>query len=161
MATPRPDSRLDKRDLEATRAFLRLAPTRPAITVPASAPEPEKRWVLESVAEGGRQLRSMRIEPLPFRIGREPGLELVLPSHRVSKRHAEIFEKDGALRIRDLKSRNGTYVNHRLVSEAGLDDGHILHLGDFEFRVGRRDATDEEREDGSTTAAFDSSAFSH
>lgn len=162
MATLRPDSRLDPRDLEATRAFLRLATSRPATVVSAPEAQPQpKRWILESVAEGGRQLRRMRIEPLPFRIGREPGLELVLPSHRVSKRHAEIFETDGALRIRDLRSRNGTYVNHRLVTEAGLEDGHILHLGDFEFRVGRRDAPDEAREDGSTTAAFDPSAFSH
>ena len=162
MAMPRSDSRPDQKDLEATRAFLRLAPSRPATGVSASEAEPQrKRWILESVAEGGRQLRRMRIEPLPFRIGREPGLELVLPSHRVSKRHAEIFERDGALRIRDLQSRNGTYVNHRIVTEAVLEDGHILHLGDFEFRVGRRDAPDEVREDGSTTAAFDPSAFSH
>ena len=55
----------------------------------------------------------MPIQPLPFRIGRRPGLELVLPSHRVSKLHAEIFEEDGVLRIRDHQSRNGTFVNHR------------------------------------------------
>jgi EAL domain-containing protein (putative c-di-GMP-specific phosphodiesterase class I) len=182
VATPHSDARLDAREMEATRAFLRLAPMRPGIvtspgvgettlsmpapgeatlTGPAPAEPAKCRWILESVAEGGRELRRMRIEPLPFRIGREPGLELVLPSHRVSKRHAEIFESNGALWIRDLHSRNGTFVNHRLVAEAALEDGHILHLGDFEFRIGRRDAPDEEREDGSTTASFDSSAFSH
>ncbi len=106
-------------EMEAARSYLRLAHPSPAApVVEASAPQPDRGFVLESVAEGTAGLRLMPIHPLPFRIGRRPGLELVLPSHRVSKLHAEIFEQDGVLKIRDQQSRNGTFVNHRPVIES-------------------------------------------
>jgi EAL domain-containing protein (putative c-di-GMP-specific phosphodiesterase class I) len=144
-------------DLESTRAYLRLAHPAPAAPAPAPeplpAPVPGAAFVLESVAEGTEGLRLMPIQPLPFRIGRRPGLELVLPSHRVSKLHAEIFEQDGLMKIRDLQSRNGTFVNHRAVGEAEIAEGDILHFGDFEFRIGRR-THKPERDDSSQTATF-------
>ena len=143
-----------EREIEATRSFLRLAHPAPA---PAASAEPTppggSGFVLESIAAGTEGLRLMPIQPLPFRIGRRPGLELVLPSHRVSKLHAEIFEQDGVLKIRDLQSRNGTFVNHRSVSESEIADGDILHFGDFEFRIGRR-TYKAERDDSSETATF-------
>jgi EAL domain-containing protein (putative c-di-GMP-specific phosphodiesterase class I) len=110
-------------------------------------------FVLESIAEGAEGLRLMPIQPLPFRIGRRPGLEMVLPSHRVSKLHAEIFEQDGVLKIRDQQSRNGTFVNHRPVSEAEIAEGDILHFGDFEFRIGRG-SHQAEHDDSSRTGSF-------
>jgi EAL domain-containing protein (putative c-di-GMP-specific phosphodiesterase class I) len=79
----------------------------------------------------------MLLEPLPFRIGRQPGLELVLPSQLVSKTHAEIYEKEGRLRIRDLDSANGTFLNREAIADAPLKEGDILYLADFEFRLAR------------------------
>lgn len=94
-------------------------------------------WLLESHDDSG-ELRRMPIEPLPFRIGRLPGLELVLPSQLVSKTHAELFESDGGLlHVRDLHSTNGTFVNRQPVTEAPIREGDILHFADFEFRLGR------------------------
>ena len=49
------------------------------------------RWYLESLVEGGRQLRRIAVHPLPFRVGRLPGLALTLASESVSKEHAELF----------------------------------------------------------------------
>jgi EAL domain-containing protein (putative c-di-GMP-specific phosphodiesterase class I) len=142
------------RELEAARSYLRLAHPSPAApAVEAAPPQPEGEFVLESVAEGTPGLRLMPIHPLPFRIGRRPGLELVLPSHRVSKLHAEIFELDGVLKIRDQKSRNGTFVNHRPVIETEIAEGDILHFGDFEFRIGRK-THKAQRDDSSETATF-------
>lgn len=102
----------------------------------------------------------MLIPRLPFRIGRRPGLELVLPSELVSKSHAELYERDGNLWVRDLQSRNGTYLNRQPVGDAPLVDGDVLHVGDFEFRIVRRTA-DDEKADTSSTAAFDPSMLSH
>ena len=48
-------------------------------------------WYLETMAEAGR-LRRIAIHPLPFRVGRRQGLELVLPADSVSKNHAEIYD---------------------------------------------------------------------
>jgi EAL domain-containing protein (putative c-di-GMP-specific phosphodiesterase class I) len=116
-------------------------------------------WMLESGGEAGFPLRRMAIDPLPFRIGRSPGLELVLPSHTVSKTHAEIYGGGEGLRIRDLKSRNGTFVNREPVTDTELRDGDILHVGDFEFRLARR-AGAPEGESSSVTGAFDPAMLS-
>ena len=67
------------------------------------------------------------------------GLELVLPAESVSKLHAEIYVRGQDLRLRDLGSRNGCFVNRALVEDATLVEGDIVHFADFEFRVGRSD----------------------
>jgi EAL domain-containing protein (putative c-di-GMP-specific phosphodiesterase class I) len=103
-------------------------------------------WVLENrVAEDGSIHRTL-VLPLPFRIGRSPGLPLVLHSVHVSKVHAEIYSDKLSLRVRDLGSRNGTFLNREQVTDAPLHDGDVLHIGDFEFRV-TRDVPPEEEED--------------
>jgi EAL domain-containing protein (putative c-di-GMP-specific phosphodiesterase class I) len=76
------------------------------------------------------------IDPLPFRIGRRPGSDLTLPSVAVSKTHAEIYLVGNQLRLRDLGSTNGTFLNHELITDGAINDGDILHFGDFEFRLG-------------------------
>jgi len=120
-------------------------------------------WFLESLMDDGRQLRRMPIRPLPFRIGRLPGLDLVLPSQLVSKAHAEIREEGGALQLRDLGSTNGTFVNRSRIQEAPVRDGDVLHFADFEFRVGReeRDDTTPDPQDGHATVAFGNPVLPH
>ena len=82
-------------------------------------------WVLESRTReiGGVQRTPLR--PLPFRIGRAAGLALVLPSAHVSKHHAEIYSDGLALRIRDLGSRNGTFVNRQAVADTALHEQDV------------------------------------
>lgn len=103
-------------------------------TFPASH---ANRWCLESLANGGKTLRRVLIHPLPFRIGRRPGLDLTLPSSSVSKEHAIILEDGDKLMVRDLRSTNGTFVNRERVTTVHLREGDILHFADFEFRLGR------------------------
>jgi EAL domain-containing protein (putative c-di-GMP-specific phosphodiesterase class I) len=102
-------------------------------------PAPAFRWYLESLVEGGRQLRRIVVQPLPFRVGRLPDLALTLTSDSVSKEHGEIFLRGGALHVRDLGSKNGTFVNSERVGEAPLREGDILHFAQVEFRVGRQE----------------------
>jgi EAL domain-containing protein (putative c-di-GMP-specific phosphodiesterase class I) len=94
-------------------------------------------WYLEFV-EGGA-LQRVWIHTLPFRIGRRHGLDLVLPGESVSKTHAEIYACGSRLMLRDLDSRNGTFLNREPVEDAPLSDGDVLHFADFEFRLGRSD----------------------
>lgn len=96
-------------------------------------------WYLETLAEGGA-LQRVRIHTLPFRIGRRRGLELFLPADSVSKGHAEIYARGPTLRLRDLGSRNGTFLNRSPVEDAALREGDVVHFADFEFRLGRSDA---------------------
>ena len=94
------------------------------------------RWFLETLGEDG-QLRRVTIDRFPFRVGRREGLELVLPSSSVSKVHAEVYLRGPLLRVRDLGSTNGTFVNRKGVEDAALEEGDVLHFADFEFRLGR------------------------
>ena len=94
-------------------------------------------WVLESRLGDDGSLQRTPVQPLPFRVGRAPGLQLVLSSAHVSKLHAEIYSDGLSLRVRDLGSRNGTFLNREPIAEAPLHEGDVLHFGDFEFRVAR------------------------
>ena len=54
----------------------------------------------------------------------------------VSKLHAEIFEGDDQLMIRDLGSTNGTVINlEPLTSNFALSDGDLVHFADQECRL--------------------------
>jgi EAL domain-containing protein (putative c-di-GMP-specific phosphodiesterase class I) len=107
----------------------------------AGPPIAEAGWYLETPAEGGT-LRRVRIHTLPFRVGRRRGLELVLPAESVSKTHAQIYALGPGLRLRDLGSKNGTFLNRTLVDDVALVEGDVLHFADFEFRLGRSDVDD-------------------
>jgi EAL domain-containing protein (putative c-di-GMP-specific phosphodiesterase class I) len=108
----------------------------------AAAHAPALGWYLETVSDEAGTLRRVNIRTLPFRVGRRQGLELVLPAESVSKLHAEIYARGQGLWLRDLGSRNGSFVNRALVEDAALGEGDIVHFADFEFRVGRSDLTE-------------------
>ena len=107
----------------------------------AGPPIAEAGWYLETVAEGGT-LQRFRILALPFRIGRRKDLELVLPAESVSKTHAEIYARGSGLGLRDLRSKNGTFLNRALVEDAAIGEGDVLHFADYEFHLGRSDVAE-------------------
>lgn len=60
----------------------------------------------------------------------DPTSTLVLPHPAVSNRHCEVDARGIPLTVRDLNSKNGTYVNGvRVEGEALLRDGDRLNLG--------------------------------
>ena len=78
---------------------------------------------------------SSSIFPLPHSgavvIGRAPEAELRVQHASVSRRHATIRIEDGALRIADLGSHNGTRVNGELVRDSRtLASGDVATVGD-------------------------------
>jgi EAL domain-containing protein (putative c-di-GMP-specific phosphodiesterase class I) len=90
-------------------------------------------WILRALLDGGNRIWHVAVTRLPFRIGRGQGLDLTLPGTSVSTQHAELYESGGRLRVRDLGSTNGTYVNRQRVEDAAVGDGDVLHFADFEF----------------------------
>jgi EAL domain-containing protein (putative c-di-GMP-specific phosphodiesterase class I) len=75
------------------------------------------------------------LRPLPFRIGRRPALHLTLPMESISTEHAEFYEDAGRLRLRDLGSTNGTFVNRLRIEDAAVNDGDVVHFADVQFQV--------------------------
>jgi pSer/pThr/pTyr-binding forkhead associated (FHA) protein len=66
-------------------------------------------------------------------IGRGFAVDLRLEDQSVSRRHAIVVERDGEIRILDDRSANGTFVNGRRVSEAGLRDRDVIRIGGVEL----------------------------
>ena len=70
---------------------------------------------------------------------RRPDLSFSLPSDSVSKEHAEIRHDGNTLFVRDLGSRNGTFVNGvRVERETPLKNGDVVHFANLEFRLGNQ-----------------------
>ncbi len=67
-------------------------------------------------------------------IGRGPDCEVLLTEPAVSRRHAEIEWTYHGYRLRDLGSRNGTFVNAEEVDEALLADGDLIEVGLVQLR---------------------------
>jgi predicted component of type VI protein secretion system len=72
---------------------------------------------------------------LPTVIGRSRDATLTLAHPLVSRHHCEISELNGRLHVRDLGSRNGTFVANERISEAVLLPGELLTIGNVTFRV--------------------------
>jgi len=94
-------------------------------------------WYLEGFVGEATNLRHIALNIWPFRIGRHPDSSFCLNSNSVSKEHAEIRLHGSALSIKDLDSRNGTFVNgNRIERETTLKVGDVLHFANLEFRLG-------------------------
>ncbi len=63
-------------------------------------------------------------------IGRSKDADITIPDPLVSRIHCGISFWDEAYFIRDFKSRNGTYVNEKLVEVARLYPGDKIRIGD-------------------------------
>lgn len=67
-------------------------------------------------------------------IGRHPSCEIVLEEGAVSRQHAKVVERGGFYLLEDLNSRNGTYLNNRLIHKATrLLDGDVIKICDQNF----------------------------
>jgi len=66
-----------------------------------------------------------------IRIGRGREADLQLPDRSVSRLHARIYRFGNKYFLADLGSRNGTYVNGKLITQIPLDDGHTFIIGPY------------------------------
>jgi hypothetical protein len=66
-------------------------------------------------------------------IGRSPDNPVFLDDVTVSRKHAQLVERDGRWFIEDQGSLNGTFVNRKRVDSAELSDGDELQIGKYRF----------------------------
>jgi pSer/pThr/pTyr-binding forkhead associated (FHA) protein len=79
---------------------------------------------------------SHKFFPLPSSvtvIGRRHSCDLCIPLMSVSRRHCQLNYDDGVLKIRDLDSRNGTYLNGKRINEAVIQTGDSIKIGPLTF----------------------------
>lgn len=66
-------------------------------------------------------------------IGRSPDADIILLDEKVSRVHCGIRLWDGEFYIKDLKSKNGTYVNGRRVEVSKLKSSDVIKIGSYTF----------------------------
>jgi len=66
-------------------------------------------------------------------IGRETSCGLQILDQGVSREHAELFRVGEMIFIRDLGSRNGSYVNGERITEELLREGDVVRVGNTEM----------------------------
>lgn len=87
-----------------------------------------------SIFVKGDEHATLDITSTPLTLGRDPkGVEVLIPSEIVSKRHAKITARDGKIYISDMGSTNGTYINGE---KAGATDIEVTP--DDRVQLGKR-----------------------
>ena len=84
------------------------------------------------------------------RIGRDPSNSLTISDLSLSRRHCVLTREDDGYQLRDLESRNGTFVNGGVVSEKRLNHGDQISVGESVFVF-----LTKEDSDGATTEAVE------
>ncbi len=82
------------------------------------------------VRRDGEAQHAIPLGSLPVRVGRAAGCGVVLDDETVSGHHAELWVEAGAAWVRDLVSRNGTFVNdERTRGAVRLDCPSVVRFG--------------------------------
>jgi hypothetical protein len=88
------------------------------------------------VIRGSSSGKEVTLKGPKFLIGRAEDCQMRAKSDAISRRHCAILLRTSRVTVRDLGSRNGTYVNGaRIDGEHPLADGDVLQVGPLEFML--------------------------
>jgi DNA-binding NtrC family response regulator len=107
-----------------------------SVTIPDDVPRrvQVREWALEVVSGPDKGKKTSTLEGL-IRVGTEPSSDLVLSDHTVSRRHLEVERTPRGLLLKDLGSRNGSWVDGRQVASAYVEPGDKIALGKTKLAV--------------------------
>jgi transcriptional regulator with PAS, ATPase and Fis domain len=71
----------------------------------------------------------------PLVVGTSPECDLVIDDTHVSRRHCELRLEEGGVALRDLESKNGTFVNNVRVREVILTPGMAVRVGQWQLAL--------------------------
>ena len=107
------------------------------------SPSQQAFLIFEKGALRGRKVAINASSVIIGRGGKNIECDIVLPERQISRQHAEIVLEQGAYYLRDLDSKNGTYVNDQPVQgTVRLQDNDTVQIALCErFRFVGADAT--------------------
>lgn len=107
-----------------------MVETTESVTIPGDnlSRVPVREWTVEVVAGPDKGKKVTTLEGL-IRVGSDATNDLVLTDATVSRRHLEIERTSRGLVLRDLSSRNGTFLDNRQVLQAIVEPGDRISLG--------------------------------
>lgn len=126
---PPPRPREEVNEAEPTRVAPR--PSAPVSPAPARSPSATRLVVLTAPLAGAEFALPDRGE---LRIGRAEELEITIDHRSVSREHARLSCENGRYRLIDRGSSNGVMVNGDRVTDAELNAGDVLELGEVLLR---------------------------
>jgi len=94
--------------------------------------EPEINIAIHPKQEDSNKAVGLRAIEEIF-IGRSRNNDIILNNRRTSSSHCKIYRESGLLKIRDLRSSNGTYVNGKKIYEKTLIDGDRINISIYEI----------------------------
>ena len=93
-------------------------------------------YFIEFLARNGEVLHRQKVESLPVRIGRGYDNDVILDDAHSAARHAVIDAgEDGKLVLRDLGSKNGTFVRGKRATTVVLAGDTVVRLGHTRLRI--------------------------
>src|SRR6185436_5919282 len=116
------------------------ASSAPETTQSVNMPEEHARrvqvreWSLEVVAGPDKGKKVATLEGL-IRVGGDTTNDLVLSDGTVSRRHIEVERNANGLLLRDLGSRNGTWIDGRRIVTTYVEPGDKIQLGKTKVAV--------------------------
>jgi pSer/pThr/pTyr-binding forkhead associated (FHA) protein len=88
------------------------------------------------VLAGAKEGLEIPLKKEKFLIGRAKECALRAGSEAISRRHCAIVRENGSWTVRDLGSRNGTYVNEERIADiVPIKAGDEVRVGPLKFRV--------------------------
>ena len=95
-----------------------------------------KRTVLVCI-DGALKGQEFELPPTGLVVGREGHVRV--PDEFLSRRHFEVVpDNEGAIRVRDLGSRNGTFLNTLPARDTKVHPGDVIQAGVNRFRIEQR-----------------------
>jgi len=125
----------------------------PEPQAPAAPPEPPAPEVFETVTanelaaepkrtvlvciDGALKGQEFELPPTGLVVGREGHVRV--PDEYLSRRHFEVVtDGEGIVRVRDLGSRNGTFLNTLPARDTKVQPGDVIQAGVNRFRIEQR-----------------------
>jgi pSer/pThr/pTyr-binding forkhead associated (FHA) protein len=68
-------------------------------------------------------------------LGRRHDCDLCIPLREVSRRHCQLSQNNESMKIRDLDSRLGTFLNGKRIDEAPVNAGDYIKIGSLTFQI--------------------------
>jgi len=103
---------------------------------PAAGSDEPRRNILICI-EGPLSGQEFEIPPSGLVVGREGHVRV--PDEFLSRKHFEVMaDEDGTVRVRDLGSRNGTFLNSLPAQNTRVHGGDEIRAGNNRFRIEQR-----------------------
>ena len=86
--------------------------------------------------EDGEQVE-IDLTERPLTIGRSPDADIILRDEKISRMHCGIRLLEGEYYVKDLQSKNGTFLNGERIDTAKLKAGDVIRVGSIVITYGQ------------------------